>query len=278
MSGSRYDDLARPPLDADVLAKRLVGPGTWWRGITVLPRTESTNADLASAARDDAPEGTAIVADHQSGGRGRLGRTWTFPPRAGFALSMLVRPDTVPQERWPWLPLLTGIAAYEALRDVAGVDAELKWPNDVLAGGRKLAGILVERIETPTGPAAVIGIGLNISLTEDELPVPTATSLALAGATTTDRSVIVRALMRTFEPLYRAWAAAEGDPAEGMLASYVRRCSTIGRTVAVHMPDGSTLDGQAEAVDGEGRLVVVDDAGSRHSLRVGDVVHVRPQR
>ncbi|MDN5854257.1 MAG: biotin--[acetyl-CoA-carboxylase] ligase [Actinomycetia bacterium] len=277
MSGSRYDDLARPPLDADVLSRRLVGPGTWWREITVLASTDSTNADLAAAARDDAPEGAAIVADHQTGGRGRLGRVWSFPARSGFALSMLVRPDTVPSQRWPWLPLLTGIAVYEALRDVASVDAELKWPNDVMADNRKLAGILVERIEAPTGPAAVVGIGLNVSLTEDELPISTATSLAIAGATTTDRSVIVRALMRTFEPLYRAWAAAEGDPTEGMLASYVRRCSTIGRTVAVHLPDGSTLDGEAEAVDSEGRLVVVDTAGARHSLRVGDVVHVRPQ-
>jgi len=190
---------------------------------------------------------------------------------------MLVRPDTVPVARWPWLPLITGIAAYEALRDVAGVDAELKWPNDVLVDDRKLAGILLERVESPTGPAAVVGIGLNVSLTDDEVPTAAATSLAIAGATTTDRSVIVRALMRTFEPLYRAWAAAEGDPAEGMQASYVRRCSTIGRTVAVHLPDGSTLEGAAEAVDSEGRLVVADAGGVRHTLRVGDVVHVRPQ-
>ena len=275
---SKYGDLERPPLDPQVLAARLVRPGTWWRGVTVLPSTDSTNADLADAARDDAPEGTAIVADHQTGGRGRLGRGWAFPARSGIALSMLVRPDTVPAERWPWLPLLTGIAAYEALRDVAGIDAELKWPNDVLVDDRKLAGILVERIETPTGPAAVVGIGLNVSLADDELPVPTATSLMIAGSSTTDRSVIVRALMRTFEPLYRAWAAAEGDPAEGMLTSYVRRCSTLGRTVAVHLPDDSTLDGHAEAIDSEGRLVVADSAGTRHSLRVGDVVHVRPGR
>lgn len=276
MSGSKYDDLDRPPLDGEVLAARLVGPGTWWRGVTVLPSTESTNADLAERARADAPEGTAIVADHQSTGRGRLGRGWEFPARSGIALSMLVRPDTVPAERWPWLPLLTGIAAYEALRDVAGVDAELKWPNDMLVDDRKLAGILIERIETPTGPAAVVGIGLNVSLTEDELPVPTATSVAIAGGTTTDRSVIVRSLMRTFEPLYRAWAVAEGDPSGGMLASYVRRCSTIGRTVDVHLPDGSTITGTAEAVDGAGHLVV-DADGTRHILGAGDVVHVRPQ-
>lgn len=270
-----YDDLDRPPLDPATLASALVRAGTWWRSVSVVAETSSTNADLSRAAREDAPEGTAIVADHQSAGRGRLDRGWEFPPRSGLALSMLVRPDTVPASRWPWLPLLTGIAVYEALRTTVGVDTELKWPNDVLAGDRKLAGILVERTETPTGPAAVVGVGLNVSLSASELPVPTATSLMLEGASTLDRSVIVRSLMRTFEPIYRAWAAAEGDPAEGMLESYVRRCSTVGRTVRVQLPDGSTFDGTAEAVNADGQLVVADGV-SRRALSAGDVVHVRP--
>ncbi|UYM04010.1 biotin--[acetyl-CoA-carboxylase] ligase [Solicola gregarius] len=273
---SRYDDLERPPLNQAVLASALVGPGTWWRSVTVLQDTTSTNADLADRARDDAPEGSALVADHQRGGRGRLDRGWEFPPRSGLALSMLVRPDAVPAARWPWLPLLTGIAVHEAVTDATDVETSLKWPNDVLVGERKLAGILVERVETPTGPAAVVGVGLNVSLAEDELPVPTATSLAIEGARTTDRSVLVRSLMRTFEPLYRAWAAAEGDPTAGMLDSYVRRCSTVGRSVDVHLPDGSTLSGVAEAVDSDGRLVV-GVGGTRRALSAGDVVHVRPQ-
>lgn len=274
MSG--YDDLDRPPLDPATLTYALVRAGTWWRSVSVVAETASTNADLADAARDDAPEGTALVADHQSSGRGRLGRGWEFPPRSGLALSMLVRPDTVPAARWPWLPLLTGIAVYEALRATARVDCELKWPNDVLVGDRKLAGILVERTETPTGPAAVVGVGLNVSVSADELPVPTATSLALEGAATLDRSVIVRSLMRAFEPLYRAWAAAEGDPAQGMLESYVRRCATVGSRVRVELPDGSTLTGTAEAVNADGQLVVAAD-GQRRALSAGDVIHLRPE-
>lgn len=274
MSG--YEDLRRPPLDPATLASALVRPGTWWRSVSVVAETSSTNADLTRAARDDAPEGTAIVADHQNAGRGRLGRAWQFPPRSGVALSMLVRPDTVPAARWSWLPLLTGIAVYEALRTTADVETVLKWPNDVLVGDRKLAGILVERVETPTGPAAVVGVGLNVSLAASELPVPTATSLAIEHASTLDRSVIVRSLMRTFEPLYRAWAAAEGDPGQGMLASYVRRCSTVGRQVRVQLPDGSTLAGTAEAVNADGQLVVADGM-SRRALSAGDVIHVRPE-
>lgn len=273
MSG--YDDLDRPPLDPAALSRTLVRPGTWWRSVSVVAETVSTNADLARAARDDAPEGTAIVADRQSGGRGRLGRGWEFPPRSGIALSMLVRPDAVPAPRWPWLPLLTGIAVYEAVRTTTGVDCTLKWPNDVLVGDRKLAGILVERVETPTGPAAVVGVGLNVSLSTPELPVPTGTSLLLEDATTLDRSVLVRSLMRAFEPVYRAWAAAEGDPTQGMLESYVRRCATVGQTVRVELPGGSAITGTAEAVNADGQLVVAS-GGQRRTLSSGDVVHVRP--
>ena len=119
-----------------------------------------------------------VVAEHQTAGRGRLDRSWETPPRAALTFSVLLRPSVGP-EQWPWLPLLTGYAVGTALRD-AGFDAGVKWPNDVLIGDLKVAGILVERVDTPTGPAAVLGVGLNVSTTAEELPVPTATSLALA--------------------------------------------------------------------------------------------------
>lgn len=270
-----YDDLDRPPLDPVALRHALVGPGTWWREVYVSTSTESTNTDLAELARADAPEGTLVTTDHQSAGRGRLNRGWQSPPGASIAVSFLVRPDPVPATRWPWLPLLTGLAVVEAVRQTAEVDADLKWPNDVLVGDRKLAGILLERVETPTGPAAVVGVGLNVSLRNEDLPVSQATSLLLLGASTIDRSVLIRSYARTFEALYRAWAAAEGDPSVGVQASYVRRCVTVGRAVRVSMPDGSAIEGDAHAVDGAGRLVVDADDG-RHSLSAGDITHVRP--
>lgn len=269
-----YEDLSRPPLDAEVLRSALVGPGTWWREVQVSASTSSTNTELARLARDGAPEGTLVTTDHQSAGRGRLDRGWQSPRAAGIAVSVLVRPTAVPAARWPWLPLLTGMAVLESLRATAGVESVLKWPNDVLVGGRKVAGILLERVESATGPAAVIGVGLNVSMREDELPVPGATSLLLAGAHTTDRSVLVRSYARTFEPLYRAWAAADGDPAVGIQAAYARRCSTVGQTVRVTLPGGRMLEGDAVAVDASGRLVVETVDGSR-SLSAGDITHVR---
>jgi len=265
-------------LDAAVLRRALKAgePGSWWQQVTVIESTDSTNADLAAAARSGtaaAPAGAAaasvLVAEHQRAGRGRLGRGWQAPARSALTLSVLVHPR-MPAAHWPWLPLLTGVAVAEAVRRTAAVDATLKWPNDVLVGDRKLAGILLERVQTPTGPAAVLGIGLNVSARRSELPVPAATSLALAGAATTDRHTILVSLLRTIQALWSAW---EEDPG-GLHASYLRRCSTIGQQVRVELPDGSAVTGLAETVDADGRLVVAGASG-RHVLAVGDVVHVR---
>src|SRR5215467_7750811 len=132
--------MSRAPLDAAALSAGLDAP---WTRLTVVEETESTNADLLRAA-ESTPEGTVLVAEHQTAGRGRLDRAWTSPPRSGLTFSVLVRPGT-PLATWGWLPLLTGVAVCDAV-NATGVDAALKWPNDLLVGaqGRKAAGILVQ--------------------------------------------------------------------------------------------------------------------------------------
>ncbi len=264
-----YDDLDRPPLDSTALQAALLGSDSLWSQVSVTPTTTSTNADASVAASAGAPDGAVFTTDRQTAGRGRLDRVWQAPPGSGIAVSVVLRPDQVPPARWVWLPLLCGLAVDAALRDL-GVDSALKWPNDVLVEDRKIAGILLERVETPTGPAAIAGIGLNVSMTREELPVPTATSLALEGATSVDRTVVLRAVLRTLGPLYRAWVATEGDPDAGIRDSYLRRCVTLGSSVRVSMPDGNDLVGTAESIDEHGRLVV-DGA----PVSAGDVTHVR---
>jgi BirA family biotin operon repressor/biotin-[acetyl-CoA-carboxylase] ligase len=261
-----YEDLDRPPLDVRALRTALAR--TRWTDVRVSARTGSTNADLAALAREGAPAGTVVVTEQQTAGRGRLDRRWEQPRSSGLAVSMLVAPREVPMHRWAWLPLLTGLAVDATVRSF-DVPSALKWPNDVLVDDRKLAGILVEVVVTPQGPAAVVGVGLNTGLRADELPVPTATSMRLEGASTTDRTVVLRELLRTFDALHRAWVADEGEPTN-VRESYVRRCATLGRRVRVELPDGSTLEGTAETVDLEGRLVVAGQAVS-----AGDVTHVR---
>lgn len=256
------DDDARPPLDADRLAAS--GPGLV---VEIVPETPSTNALLGERARAGAAEGLVLVTEHQTAGRGRLDRSWQTPARAALTFSVLLRP-TMPAADWPWLPLLGGHALGRVLRD-AGFDAGVKWPNDVLLGGLKVAGILVERVDTPAGPAAIIGIGLNVTTTRAELPVETATSLALAGAAP-DRTELLLDVLAALRDEYDAWQGGAGD----LRASYLRSCVTLGRDVRVDLPSGEQLVGRATGIDPGGRLLVRGPGGET-AVGAGDVVHVR---
>lgn len=252
----------------------LLGPGRPWRAVEVLPESPSTNAALAGRARAGEPAGLVLVADHQTAGRGRLDRVWVTPARAALTFSMLVAPGDVPAARWPWLPLLTGLAVAEGVRRASGLEPTLKWPNDLLLDERKVAGILVERVDAPAGPAAVVGVGLNVSSTREELPVETATSLLLAGAPSADRARLLREVLGSFARLFDGWRSGGGDPAAGLHASYLRACGTVGREVRVELPGEAPLVGRAVGVDLEGRLQV-SSQGRLHSVGAGDVVHVR---
>jgi BirA family biotin operon repressor/biotin-[acetyl-CoA-carboxylase] ligase len=285
---SPWADLSRPPLRQGALRRAVVdGPGPW-TALDVLPRVGSTNDELRRrAASGAARHGAVLTTDHQDAGRGRRERVWSTPPRSAVTVSVLVVPDSVPQARWSWLPLLVGVGVREALVRVTGVPAELKWPNDVLVPREipalpetprgKVCGVLAEVVPTPAGPGVVLGLGLNVSQRAAELPVPDAVSLAGLGAATTDRDTVLRSVLRAVGARYDAWVAAEGDPrASGLGAAYREACATIGRPVRVMLPGGAQLLGTAEGVDDEGRLLVADAAGSVIALAAGDVVHVRP--
>ncbi len=254
---------ARPPLDPS----RLTRPGS--ARVEILGRAASTNALVADRARAGEPEWLVVVAEHQTAGRGRLDRTWETPDRAALTFSVLLRPRVAP-ERWPWLPLLTGYAAAWALRG-AGADARLKWPNDVTVGDAKVAGILLERVETPDGPAAVLGIGVNVSTTRAELPVDTATSLSLLGVEA-DRTHLLGEILRVLAEQYDEWHASGGA---SLAAAYVPVCTTIGREVRVELPSGDAVTGLATGLDESGRLLVESGAVTV-PVGAGDVVHVRP--
>jgi len=263
----------RAPLSVAALSAALTGPGRLWRDVTVRAETGSTNSDLLAAARAGAAEGTVLAAEVQTAGRGRLDRRWTCPPRAALSFSVLLRPDGVPALARGWIPLLAGVAVAAGLRAQAGLDARLKWPNDVVVGGAKIAGILAEQ----AGDAIVLGIGINVTTRRDELPVPHATSVVLAGAAP-DRQQLLVAVLGELETWYRRWVAAVaagpgGDPA-GLRAEYLRLSATVGQQVRVSMPGGKLVTGQAGDVDATGRLVVGTASGPV-AVSAGDVVHVR---
>jgi BirA family transcriptional regulator, biotin operon repressor / biotin---[acetyl-CoA-carboxylase] ligase len=275
--GADDDTPARTPLDATYLRHAAIRPGGLWHVLEVTERTGSTNADLLAQARDGAPEGVVLVAEEQSAGRGRMGRTWVAPPRAALTFSVLVRPGAVPPARRGWLPLLTGVAVAEAVTATAQVQTRLKWPNDLMAGPGKLGGILAES----AGDAIVVGIGLNVDTEPAELPLPgpgglPATSLRAAGAPPTPRGPLLLAILAGFERRYRGWRQAGGDPdRSGLRTEYTEWSATVGRQVRAELPGGQLLSGLAVGVDSDGRLLVRASPGAEVPVAVGDVVHLR---
>lgn len=264
---------ARGPLDGDRLAAALRGaPDVSLELLAVAP---STNEVAAERARAGAPEGLVVVADHQAAGRGRLDRTWQTPPGTAATFSLVLRP-TVPAARWPWLPLLVGHNVAKALAAL-GFGAQVKWPNDVLLDDdRKVAGILVERVETPDGPAAIVGVGVNVAMSAEELPVETATSLAIAAPGAPDRTQVLAALVTAIREGYDLWQSGGDLGTERLATSYRSHCATLGREVRVELPGGGQLLGRATDIDADGRLVVTTAEGEQR-VGAGDVVHVRNQ-
>ncbi|WP_210440214.1 biotin--[acetyl-CoA-carboxylase] ligase [Nocardioides xinjiangensis] len=258
---------SRPPLDLD----RLATPAGW--RVEVVAATPSTNAVLAERARAGEAPGLVLVTEHQTAGRGRLDRIWTTPARSALTFSLLLRPDTPPTS-WPWLPLLTGYAVQAALADRLP-DIALKWPNDVLVDadggpGRKVCGILVERVETATGPLAVVGVGINVDQTLDELPVAQATSVSLETGEPVERTDLLGQVLGSLHGLQGLL-----DDVGSLRAAYADVCVTLGRTVDVHLPGGDVRRGEALDIDATGALVVGTDDGTL-TVAAGDVVHVRP--
>jgi BirA family biotin operon repressor/biotin-[acetyl-CoA-carboxylase] ligase len=263
-------------LDEAGLRLAVLTPGSIWSALDVAAQTGSTNEDLLAAARAGTAQGAVLVAEDQTSGRGRQGRTWVSRPGAALTFSVLLRPVAVPPAARGWLPLLTGVAVSRALRATTGADAILKWPNDVLAAEAKLAGILAEQ----AGDAVVVGVGINVGAVPDGLSparpgaLP-ATSLAGLGVRA-DRGALLVGVLQELEHWYRRWTApAPGDAeASGLRAEYLRQCSTIGRDLRVQLPGRDELAGVASGIDRAGRLLVQTATGVT-AVSAGDVIHVR---
>ena len=205
-----------------------------------------------------------VVAERQRQGRGRLARTWVTTPGASLAVSTLVPVSGMPLG---WVPLVSGLALAEAIDEVAGVEAVLKWPNDIQLPAdehRKVAGILCEW----TSNGVIVGAGINVHHTRDELPVPEATSVSLAGGDCTREGLLTAYLRRLADHI----ATLARDPG-AMRAAYAARCVSIGAEVVVHEPVGERR-GTVTGVDAEGRLCLQGTDGPI-AVAAGDVVHVR---
>ncbi|MCC6226215.1 MAG: biotin--[acetyl-CoA-carboxylase] ligase [Microthrixaceae bacterium] len=236
-------------------------------------RTGSTNTDLLAVARAGGPE-QVLVADEQTTGRGRLGRSWVAPPGASLLCSILLRPD-IPAGEAGCLTMALGVAATDAVAEVAGCRLGLKWPNDLVSvapgGDLKVSGMLSEAVLDGERLAAVVlGIGINVNW-PDELPAElaaTATSLRHLVGRDIDRHLLLEALLAAFETRL-------DEPATSLLEVYRKRCATLGRRVRIETTDGAT-EALAIDIDPDGALVVESASGVRRSVFAADIVHLRP--
>ena len=299
----------RDSLDIETVSAALVTSGRPWRGVEFHPALGSTNTRLrelltGTAEQPDASRSTGpyaagpyaagrrdddaglwwvVLTDHQTGGRGRLGRAWTVPDRASLAVSVAV--PVVDPTQAGWMPLLAGLALSRAVRRVteatgAALTARLKWPNDVLLaddGDRKLSGILCELVTVGSVQAVVVGTGVDVDEPGKSCPstrprrwrspAPGCAGRSSSSPTSTSSGPSDRAGVGT--------DASDGSGAAEVRTAYREACSTIGLTVRVHLPTGVAVEGTAVGVDDDGALVVRTNHGVR-TFAAGDVVHVRP--
>ncbi len=281
MTPGKFSNVTENKLDVLVLREQLVAPNGPYAALDVVETTGSTNADLVAAAAEGAADRTVLVAGEQTAGRGRRDRTWVSPSGSGVYLSVLVRPSSVPPERLGTLGMVAGLALMHAATETAGIDAVLKWPNDLLVGAErtKAAGVLSETVPDAAGQAVVVGVGFNVTAPpEGAEPGPGGLppgSFADAGAKVTDRTELTASFLRAFVELEAAWRLNDGDvERSGVLTGYREACGSIGQRVRAELPD-SALTGVAVDVDPEGRLLLKLDDGTPKAISAGDIVHLR---
>lgn len=257
-------------LDGDLIVQLLDDAGVSWPLLTVVEVTGSTNTDLVAAVRDGtADEGAVRVAGAQTDGRGRLGRRWESPPGGSLSWSVVLKP---PASQIGFAPIVVGMAVARAVNAETALAAQLKWPNDVQVDGRKLAGLLSERI----GDTVVVGCGINVGVASSDLDSPGATSLGDHGVTRGREQILVACLDQLGALLAR-WREGSYSPAgSGLLDDYRSMSCTIGQGVDVQLPGGRVLTGRVRDVDENARLEVVTSSGVQ-VIDAGDVTHVRPK-
>jgi BirA family biotin operon repressor/biotin-[acetyl-CoA-carboxylase] ligase len=247
------------------LTRRLAG--TRFHEIRWFGSIDSTNRYLLGEAANGSPEGVVAVADEQTAGRGRHGRTWTAAPGAALLVSVLLRPD-VPPERLHLATLAAGVAAADAVQETCGFAARLKWPNDLVVDDRKLAGILAEATSTGVGGTGVV-VGMGLNLRSDAFPAEIAeiaTACDRHGAHAIDRGDLLVAWLRALD-------GSLTDLDEVVAAAAVRS-ATLGRTVRVELAR-DTFTGVATRMTPEGYLVVTRADGTEEIVTAGDVIHLR---
>ncbi len=255
---------------------------TLGQSLFVFEELPSTNTFALELARNPTPQGTIVLADRQTAGRGRLQRSWFSPPGANIYGSVIFSLKTKFQSIG-WIPLMAGTAIAHAIEDNTNIDITLKWPNDILIAERKVGGILCESFNRDsTETCVVIGFGINVNIPKSSFPKelePMATSLQIQSQQTYDRHHLIKSIIKTLE---QGWEALISKGPKSSQLAYSTRCSTIGSHIQVQLPDGRQLDGVAKTIGAQGQLQMLafssdpkEQSGRIVDIHVGDIRHIR---
>jgi BirA family transcriptional regulator, biotin operon repressor / biotin---[acetyl-CoA-carboxylase] ligase len=246
----------RCALDEEAISQSL--RNSYWR-VKVLDEVTSTQTLM----RESNPShGSVFTAEYQSQGRGRLDRTFHSPKFSGLLSSIYIEPS-FSTKLWGWIPLLVGMTVAQVLNEITNtVKFQTKWPNDVIAPGGKVCGILCETFRS----GVIIGIGINVSTQLDELPVESASSIYLETENSIDRNVLLASILARLSENLARWEAGKSFE-----VSYRELSATLGREISAHLPDGSVLMSKAVGISPDGGLLLE----SGEAITVGDIVHLR---
>ena len=260
---------------------------TKWLGrpLFLYDQLTSTNSHAIELAETSGSHGTVVLAEYQTAGKGRFGREWHSPANLNIYFSVILTQHPL-QPFTPWIPLATGIAMAETVKEIAGLNVSLKWPNDLLVHTQKLGGILCETTtKGPNGKAIIVGVGININSLDIHFPAELkeiATSLAIQSGRPFDRHILLTSFFQRLEFYYDRVFDSDLSP---LHSNYVSRCSTLGRHVEVRLPGDKVIAGIASLIGKEGELHVTPTdplVGSMpHKevtpvvIRAGDVIHLR---
>ncbi len=244
--------------------------GTIWKEVHFLERVGSTNDIALQMARGGAPEGEVVIADAQTKGRGRMGRRWHSPKGVNLYLSFILRPP-LPPSHVPLITLMAALALAEATEEVAGLRAEIKWPNDLLLGGKKVAGILTEAdAQMDLVNFVVVGVGINVNMRREEMPGElrsVSTSLLLERGEEVDRLTLLLAFLKGFDKWYKTFLRGGR---EEVLRGWEERSAVKGRKVEVVFLD-EEIRGVAQGLNGDGALLVKTEEGEVRRVVAGDL-------
>ncbi|MFD1774196.1 biotin--[acetyl-CoA-carboxylase] ligase [Paenibacillus rhizophilus] len=243
----------------------------WAERLQRLNTVASTQEEAKLLAEKGAPEGTAVMAEEQTGGRGTRGRKWHSPKGKGIWMSVVLRP-AIPLQSTPQLTLLAGVAVCSAIRKMTGVEAGIKWPNDLLARGRKLCGILLESSFGPGGlQYCIAGIGISANLSEEDYPIELreiATSLLIEGGMPVDRGELAKEVLRELKYHYGLYMDQGLEPIAHL---WEEQSVTLGRRIGLKTPQG-WLEGTAIGLGEDGGLLLREENGTVTSVCTGEIV------